>query len=71
MTTVKGNRSILKIHTSINDHPETILVACAVITAQSIACYNVDRGWQIAAVDEQGSIYLDCREKTGEIIVIR
>jgi len=67
----RRRRDIWQFPTGITDDPVRILEAIGVRPYHHTAHFDAARGWQIAAVDQRGNIYLDCDETTGVIHILR
>ena len=58
--------------TDLNDRPEDILRSLTLeVKPGWVAAYEASRGWQIAAVDKDGNIFVDCDQRTGQIHILR
>lgn len=67
----KRRRDTWVFPTSISDDPEKILEILGYDTHHHTAHFDAVRGWQIAAVDRDGNLYLDCDEQHGVIHILR
>lgn len=65
------DRDIWQFPTAITDDPARILRAIGIEPYHHTAHFDPVRGWQIAAVDQTGNIYIDCDERNGVIHILR
>jgi hypothetical protein len=58
--------------TRLGDDPRDIIERLELTVADGwVAHYDALRGWQIAAVDGRGTIYIDCDQQSGRIHIWR